>query len=56
MTVKETIEMYKSRDTSEKRFMGDESYLGNRICSSESMSGESGQLNPGNCYLDEWNR
>ena len=30
MTAKEAINLYKSRDTSEKRFRGDESYLGDR--------------------------
>ena len=30
MTAKEALELYKSRDTSEKLFRGDKSYLGNR--------------------------
>lgn len=30
MTAKEAIELYKSRDSSEKLFRGDKSYLGNR--------------------------
>ena len=39
MTAKEAIELYKSRDTSEKLFRGDKSYLGNksiRVYSEES--------------------
>lgn len=30
MTAKEAIELYKSRDASEKLFRGDKSYLGNK--------------------------
>lgn len=43
MTAKEAIELYKSRDASEKLFRGDKSYLGNksfRTYSSESISGK----------------
>ena len=39
MSAKEAIELYKSRDTSEKLFRGDKSYLGNksiRVYSEES--------------------
>ena len=31
MSAKEAIELYKSRDTSEKLFRGDKSYLGNKL-------------------------
>ena len=43
MTAKEAIELYKSRDASEKLFEGDKSFLGNksfRTYSSESISGK----------------
>ena len=32
MTAAEALELYKSRDASEKLFRGDKSYLGNRSC------------------------
>ena len=41
MTAKEAVELYKSRDASEKLFRGDKSYLGNkylRVYSDESAS------------------
>ncbi len=41
MTAKEALELYKSRDTSEKLFRGDKSYLGNksmRVYTDESVS------------------
>ena len=41
MTAKEALELYKSRDASEKLFKGDKSYLGNkrlRVCTDESVS------------------
>ena len=41
MTAKEAIDIYKSRDTSEKLFRSDKSYLGNksmRVCSEEALS------------------
>ena len=41
MTAKEAIDIYKSRDASEKLFRSDKSYLGNksmRVCSEEALS------------------
>lgn len=41
MTAREAIELYKSRDASEKLFRSDKSYLGNksmRVCSDEALS------------------
>ena len=46
MSAKEAIELYKSRDTSEKLFRGDKSYLGNksiRVYSEESAIVKSGR-------------
>jgi len=43
MSAKEALDLYKSRDQSEKLFRGDKSYLGNRsirVCSDESVSGK----------------
>ena len=44
MSAKEALELYKSRDASEKLFRGDKSYLGNnslRVMSDESLSAKS---------------
>lgn len=43
MTAKEALDLYKSRDASEKLFKADKSFLGNRsmrICSEESLEGK----------------
>ena len=43
MSAKEAIELYKSRDSSEKLFLGDKSYLGNkslRVASDEAAAGK----------------
>lgn len=43
MNAKQAIELYKSRDASEKLFLGDKSYLGNkslRVTSDEAASGK----------------
>jgi len=64
MSAKEAIELYKSRDVSEKLFRGDKSYLGNksiRVYSEESARADGNYkkvmakyANPVVLILDEW--
>ncbi len=51
MTAKEAIDLYKSRDASEKLFRGDKSYLGNsclRVHSDEAAK-EKAKFHDGSC-------